>query len=248
MNRRRSPTLTSHLAWIVVLVAVGLVAGVAPTGLYVLKPGPARDLSQAITVPGGDPSSGGRYLMVTVRADRATVLAAVAATFNPSWEIVPRAALIPGGESIDDYLSRAARQMTESQQVAIRVASEYLGHDVGAVRFDVDGISGPSAGGMFALEIIRQVRGGPPGAGLIVAGTGILSPDGRLNKVGGVRQKVAAAEMAGATYFIVPREEAAAAEAAAREIKIIPVDSVAEAVQALTGIGPRASGESPGPR
>lgn len=237
MSRRRVTPRSSRLTWLAILVVVGLVAGLAPTGLYVLKPGPARDLSGAVVVPGGDPSAGGRYFMVTVRADRATVLTALAAAGHPVWEVVPRVAFIPRGQNLQEYLDRAARQMAESQQTAVRVASDYLHRDVGAVRFDVGEVSGPSAGAVFALEIVRQLAGGPPPPGVTVAASGMLLPDGRLARVGGIRQKVVAAEAVGASYFVVPREEAEAARAAARRIKVIPADNVAEAVRAISTAG-----------
>ncbi len=230
--RRGSPGF-ARLRWLAVLVALGLVAGLVPTGLYVLKPGPVLPLAGAVIVPGGDPAAGGRYLMVTVRADRATALVALAAAFRPSWTVVPRSALIPADLTVEDYLRRAAAQMTESQRNAVRVASAYLSRDVGAVRFEVGEISGPSAGGMFALEIIRQAGGGGPPPGVVVAGSGMLLPDGRLTRVGGIAQKVAAAEAAGATYFVVPREEAVAARSAARRIKVIEADDVREALRSV---------------
>ncbi|MHB0885244.1 MAG: S16 family serine protease [Bacillota bacterium] len=214
-------------------MALGLVAGLVPTGLYVLKPGPALPLAGAVVVPGGDPAACGRYLMVTVRADRATTLTALAAAFQPSWTVVPRSALIPGGLSVAEYLSRATAQMAESQRNAVQVASANLGRDVGAVSFEVGEVGGPSAGGMFALEIIRQAGGGGPPPGVVVAGSGALLPDGRLAPVGGIAQKVAAAEAAGAAYFVVPREEAVAARSAARRIRVIVADDVREALRSV---------------
>lgn len=232
MVRRGSPGPV-RLRWLVILVALGLVAGLVPTGLYVLKPGPALPLAEVVTVPGGDTAAGGRYLMVTIRADRATALTALAAAFRPSWSVVPSSALIPPGMTMAEYVSRAAEQMTESQQNAVRAASDYLGRDVGAVRFTVGEVGGPSAGAMFALEIIRQAGGQGPPPGVVVAGSGALLPDGRLTPVGGISQKVAAAEAAGATYFVAPRDEAAAARTAAHRLTVIEATDVREALRAV---------------
>lgn len=231
--RRVSPRLLK----LVVVVILGLVVVAMPTGLYVLKPGPVGDLSAMVALPDGRQAAGGRLLMVTIRADRATPLAILVAAFEPGWDVIPGSGLIPPGQSEEEYLQSAAKQMTESQRTAVLVASAYLGRELPQVEFDVGPIAGPSAGVMFALEIVRQATGSPPADGMVVAGSGALLPDGRVTAVGGVRQKVIAARRAGAGLFIVPRAEADAAVALAGGMKVIPVDDFRQAIQALTTAG-----------
>lgn len=100
-------------------------------------------------------------------------------------------------------------------------------------------IGGPSAGLMFTLAIYDRLTPGDLTGGQRVAGTGTISRDGRVGPIGGVAQKVAAAERAGAAYFLAPLENAADARRAARRITIIEVSSVEDALAALRGL-PRA--------
>lgn len=106
------------------------------------------------------------------------------------------------------------------------------------------GIGGPSAGLIFALAIIDRLEDGDLANGHDVAGTGVITLDGRVDRVGGVVQKVAAAERAGAEVFLVPKPEEQAARRVARRIKIVGVSTLAEAVEALRKLtGPvRATG------
>lgn len=101
------------------------------------------------------------------------------------------------------------------------------------IRIDPQTISGPSAGLMFALEIVDQLVPEDLTGGMVIAGTGTITPDGRVGPVGGVRQKVIAAERAGASVFLVPRDDAPRARRAARRLRVVPVDTLQEALDAL---------------
>jgi PDZ domain-containing protein len=94
-------------------------------------------------------------------------------------------------------------------------------------------IGGPSAGLMFALTVYNLATPEDLTGGRIVAGTGTINPDGTVGPIGGVQQKVAGAELAGAEYFLSPPENYQDALAAARRIKVIEVSTAAEAVEFL---------------
>ncbi|MFI5426158.1 PPA1309 family protein [Aeromicrobium sp. UC242_57] len=74
-----------------------------------------------------------------------------------------------------------------------------------------DQIGGPSAGTMFALAIYDMLTPGELTGGKNIAGTGEITPDGVVGPIGGVRQKMAGAERAGATIFLVPAANCAEA-------------------------------------
>lgn len=67
-------------------------------------------------------------------------------------------------------------------------------------------VGGPSAGLMFALAIYDTLTPGSLTGGATVAGTGELLPDGTVGPIGGVQQKIAGAEDAGAELFFVPKD------------------------------------------
>ena len=115
------------------------------------------------------------------------------------------------------------------------------------VRIRADHITGPSAGLMFALEILNQLTPGEDlTRGLKIAGTGTLTVEGEVGQIGGVEQKVMAAAREGADLFFVPADvhpgesNQSEAEAVARKIgsrmKIVPVHSLEEAVRYLKGL------------
>ena len=101
------------------------------------------------------------------------------------------------------------------------------------VEIDVGKISGPSAGLMFVLEIINQLEQKDLTAGRKIAGTGTINLQEQVGAIGGVRQKVKAAEEAGAEYFLVPRDNYVEAKKAARNITLVPVGTLSEALSFL---------------
>ncbi|KRB75014.1 hypothetical protein ASE01_16740 [Nocardioides sp. Root190] len=65
-------------------------------------------------------------------------------------------------------------------------------------------VGGPSAGLMFSLAIYDTLTPGSLTGGATIAGTGELLPDGSVGPIGGIAQKIAGAEDAGAELFLVP--------------------------------------------
>jgi Lon-like protease len=96
---------------------------------------------------------------------------------------------------------------------------------------------GPSAGLMYALGVYNALVTEDITHGRSIAGTGTLRLNGAVGSVGGISLKVRAAEGAGAEYFLVPDADAVAARSAAREIKILPVHTFQDALDALHRIG-----------
>ncbi len=94
-------------------------------------------------------------------------------------------------------------------------------------------VGGPSAGLMWAIGMIDLLSPGDLTRGRTLAGTGAISLDGTVSAIGGVEQKVRAAEDAGAEVFLVPRDNADAASEVARAIDVVPVGTVDDAVRHL---------------
>jgi Lon-like protease len=104
------------------------------------------------------------------------------------------------------------------------------------VDIDLGGVGGPSAGLAFALDIVEELRGDVD-AGLEVAATGELELDGDVAPVGGVKQKVIGARRSGADVFLVPAgDNAETARRHAGNLRIVPVESFRQALQALATI------------
>jgi PDZ domain-containing protein len=117
------------------------------------------------------------------------------------------------------------------------------------VTIDTEEIGGPSAGLMFSLEIYDQLTKTDLTKGYKIAGTGTISPDGTVGRIGGIDQKVVAADKAGAEIFFAPNENGAEdsnyrlAVKTAKEIdsdmEIVPVDTFDDAVKYLEKLQPK---------
>jgi len=98
-------------------------------------------------------------------------------------------------------------------------------------------VGGPSAGLMHTLAIIDTLTEGELTSGRVIAGTGTISLDGAVGNIGSVRQKVVAAEAAGAEFMLVPEGNYQQALTAEFEtIEIVPVATLDEAIEFLQSL------------
>lgn len=123
--------------------------------------------------------------------------------------------------------------------IGVQIRTEF-GMPVLPVEIDINAgnVSGASAGLVFALEIINRMTPEDLTGGRRIAVTGTLDGWGRVGAVSGADLKVVAAERAGATVFLCPRDNLAEVEEAGTGLRIIPVDTLSEAVQALGALEP----------
>jgi PDZ domain-containing protein len=98
---------------------------------------------------------------------------------------------------------------------------------------------GPSAGLMFTLGVYDLLTQGDLTGGRKIAGTGTIDLDGSVGPIGGVQQKVVAAERAGAEYFLCPADNYNDAVAMAKHIKVIKVTTAQEAINFLKSLPPK---------
>jgi PDZ domain-containing protein len=95
-------------------------------------------------------------------------------------------------------------------------------------------IGGPSAGMMYTLAVMEVLTAADLTHGAVIAGTGTIDSAGNVGAIGGVRQKVVAAEAAGATVMLVPAANYEEALTARRQhLQLIPVSTLDEALAAL---------------
>jgi PDZ domain-containing protein len=59
---------------------------------------------------------------------------------------------------------------------------------------------------MLALAIYDKLTPGKLTGGKRIAGTGTISPEGKIGPIGGVKQKMYGAKRAGHNWFLVPNE------------------------------------------
>jgi PDZ domain-containing protein len=106
------------------------------------------------------------------------------------------------------------------------------------VNIDVTNIGGPSAGLAMTLGVIDALTSGSMTGGHTVAATGTIDSAGNVGDVGGVPQKTIAVENAGASIFLVPRQEYKAALSKDRPgLKIYEVSTLNQALAVLAAQG-----------
>ncbi|WP_088005785.1 SepM family pheromone-processing serine protease [Indiicoccus explosivorum] len=112
-----------------------------------------------------------------------------------------------------------------------------------------DRIGGPSAGLMFSLEIYNQLVEEDITKGYDIAGTGTLTADGEVGRIGGIDQKVMAADQEDIDIFFAPDDEtgdllsnysvaARIAEELGTDMEIVPVRTFDDALEYLETLQP----------
>jgi PDZ domain-containing protein len=100
------------------------------------------------------------------------------------------------------------------------------------VKINAGSIGGPSAGLAFALDIVDE-SGHDVDRGRKIVVTGALGLDGRVETIGGIKQKTIAARQAHATLFLVPDGNVVEARKYGGGLKIVPVTTFREALSVL---------------
>ena len=139
------------------------------------------------------------------------------------------------GSSADECIDASSRSSPEDARPLLGVI---LANDVGDLGVDISfatgNIAGPSAGLAFSLSVLDLLTPGELTGGNPVAVTGTISPDGTVGNVGGVAQKVRAAERRNFRLMLVPEGQYDEAVAAAGDsIEIVEVSSLSEALEAV---------------
>lgn len=164
-------------------------------------------------------------------------------------ELVTRVQLRAVGEPVELTVLRGKETVSvtipttthpeQQDKAAIRVTIQTLNWQPQLpveIEIQVGQITGSSAGLMFVLEILNQLEPADLTAGKQIAGTGTINLKEEVGSIGGVRQKVRAAEKAGAQYFLVPKENFEEAKKVARTVELVPVGTLEEALAFLEGI------------
>jgi PDZ domain-containing protein len=153
--------------------------------------------------------AGGPRMVTFLRGDR-----------RREVEITPRP--LPSGEG----LVLGVQVETSNPEITLPIPVEVESGQVG----------GPSAGLMIALTVYDKAVEDDLTAGRLVAGTGTLAADGTVGPIGGITQKVVAADRAGADVFLAPAaqaEQAAAAVGDRGDLEVVAVATFEDAVDSL---------------
>ena len=178
----------------------------------------------------------GRYLLLTVRAERPPLFGLAKAALWGEGRIVH----VEGARSgtAARVRNRLGAEFTQSQQNATTAAAAAFGiaranQSSLRVSFRHRDIVGPSAGLIYALAIDDLLSHTDRAHGRVIAATGEVGADGAVMSVSFVREKAVAARRAGAQLLLAPVSQAD--QAADLGLPVIGVSSVQEALDKLDG-------------
>jgi PDZ domain-containing protein len=107
------------------------------------------------------------------------------------------------------------------------------------VNIDAGSVGGSSAGMMLTLAVYNSLSEDDITKGHRVAGTGTISTDGTVGRIGGMKQKTFAAIGVGAEYLLVPEGDFDIAfDAADGRIEVVAVRTIDDALAFLDGLSP----------
>ncbi|WP_391558292.1 SepM family pheromone-processing serine protease [Robertmurraya sp.] len=176
-------------------------------------------------------------------------------TFQSSEEFINYVSKKQAGDTITLYFERNEKEENVTLPLkAFEADQTKVGVGIGLVddkeiivepevTVETSDIGGPSAGLMFSLEIYNQLVKEDLTKGYNIAGTGTIDENGTVGRIGGIEQKVIAADKADAEIFFAPNEEGAAdsnylaAVQTAKDIdtsmKIVPINTFEDAITYL---------------
>lgn len=149
------------------------------------------------------------------------------------------------GDPVTFLIERNRKELTVEIEPVLTevdgVRTPRIGIDLGVgydFPFDVsitvdEGIGGPSAGLMFSLAIYDTLTPGSLTDGEIIAGTGELRDDGSVGPIGGIQQKIAGAEDAGAELFFVPADNCDGVDGVDTDMTLVKATTMHDALESL---------------
>ncbi|WP_183100143.1 YlbL family protein [Nocardioides pelophilus] len=145
------------------------------------------------------------------------------------------------GDPVELVMKRGDRELTVEIEPRKIEGAQRIGVSLGIgydfpfdVSIQVDpAIGGPSAGLMFSLAVYDTLTPGSLTDGEIVAGTGELVDDGTVGPIGGIEQKIAGAQEAGAELFFVPEANCPDVDGLDPDLRLVKATTMHESLEAL---------------
>lgn len=177
-------------------------------------------------------------VLVAVNGAPVTSYAALRQSIEANGTDTPASVTVlrDGEELMLEVTPQRVTQNSESAVlIGVQVATEYtFPFDV---NIRVDQIGGPSAGLMFALGITDRLSGANFANNLVVSGTGTIDAEGNVGAIGGLPQKIVSAERAGSSVVFIPSDQCAEVPRnVSASLRIVPVATLGEAVDALEAV------------
>jgi PDZ domain-containing secreted protein len=203
----------------------------------VIRPGPVIDVSHDIVISGARVHQPhGRYLLLTVRADRPSLLGLAMAAVHGGSPIERVDEAAPGTAAhrrrqFDEEFAQSQRDAASAAAAALGIPGSRPGWLPFTVEFRHHNVVGPSGGLIYALAIEDLLSGDDRARGRVIAATGEVNAAGDVEPVAYVNEKAIGARHAGAQLLLTPTSEAY--EAVGAGLPVTGVSSVKEALSRL---------------
>lgn len=242
-------------------VLIAIIALMLPSAYVVEEPGPTQDvLGEISNVPviqlntkkgkrAKEHRDTGKLLMLTVNTSgvpgyEVPTYYALISWMNPERILIPREAIVPVGQTADEYDKESTQEMDSSQNLAETVAREYASKHLKIntsnvkVRLRIEDIGGPSAGMMYTLGILDKLTPEKETGGKTISGTGTIEKSHKIGAIGGIKLKMIAAKRDGATWFLAPYDNCDEVVGNVPEgLSVVSVKTIDDAYKALKAIG-----------
>ncbi len=194
-----------------------------------------------------DSKKTGKLLLVTVGTSgvpgyETTTFNAIKAWLNPERTLDPREAIVPIGQTEEQYEKESNEEMTSSQDSAIKAAkieAKKLGLSTTnkKISLHIEDIGGPSAGMIYSLGILNKINKYDITGGKTIAGTGTIDKKGNVGAIGGIQLKMLGAKRDGATWFLAPESNCDEVEghipSGLRVVKVATLDDAWKALESI---------------
>jgi Lon-like protease len=252
--------LPSHCARIGVFTLLVLLLAVVPLSLLPMNygieaPGFTASVEPMVQLPPQYryPSKGSLLISSVILQAPILVGEWVYGHWDNSIKLVPQEKIIPITTTVQSVAQTDYQALLDSETTAVIVGMRLAGYTVNIdgnkvqMPFPVNIIhqktdGGPSAGLMFTLGVYNAITPQDLTGGRKIAGTGTIDLDARVGPIGGVQQKVVAAERSGAQYFLCPSWNYQDALKYAKNMQVIKVDTVLQAIDFLSSLPPKIQG------
>ncbi|MEJ6573768.1 MAG: hypothetical protein QNL78_01405 [Actinomycetes bacterium] len=234
------------------LLLVFLFALLVPAPFAIISPGPVTDLlskgikiSDAVTKSQGSAPSGKLYSLsvyVSNPDSRPLGVMVLEAWLSGDSVVLPSEVVYKEGETTKTANAQGAKEMLKSEETAAIAAANFLKNlqpdkplnwKISDIKFVMKRVGGPSAGLAFSLAIISRLSNPELISGRNIAVTGTINQSGRVGSIGGIDQKLIAAQNAGATIAVIPRANCRNITFTENGLQIIAVTSLSEAFHGL---------------
>ena len=232
-------------------VIIFIISLAAPVNFVIIQPGEGTPLfPKVLRVQNSDvktykPNGQVYLLSIWVSTPDAKILGAEAlgCWLRAECVLFPRSVIYQRNTTAHKEEKKARKEMKVSQSDAIVATKRYITKnypdiDIAqlsdqSLKVSLPNVGGPSGGLVFTIGLIDLLTPEDILQGRKVAGSGTISPDGKVGPIGGISEKIIAAKQAGAGVLFASRENCNEIAEDVTGISVVAISTLTEALEYL---------------